>query len=100
MACFRLVTLRPLRPLFNVPRFLRRIADATVLCAFLPYLRVPLRRVPLRALVTMGASLLAARAVAAVRNRAASMPAALARAVLGGAAHAFELGSDEPFPRL
>ena len=43
MACFRLVTLRPLRPLISVPRFLRRIANATVLCAFLPYLRVPSR---------------------------------------------------------
>jgi len=53
MACFRLVILRPLRPLFSVPRFLRRIADATMLCAFLLYLRVPLR-----ALVAMIASLL------------------------------------------
>src|SRR5262245_7047132 len=69
MACFRLVTLRPLRPLFSVPRFLRRIADATVLCDFLLY-----RRVPLRVLLAMGASLLGSGAVAA-GNRAASMPA-------------------------
>src|SRR5262249_8886359 len=69
MACFRLVTLRPLRPLLSVPRFLRRIADATVLCDFLLY-----RRVPLRVPLAMGASLLGSGAVAA-GNQAASMPA-------------------------
>ena len=37
MACFRLVTFRP-ELLFNVPFFLRRIADSTRLLAPLPYL--------------------------------------------------------------
>src|SRR5262245_49429678 len=39
MACLRLFTVRPLRPLFSVPRLRRRIADSTVFCAFLPYFR-------------------------------------------------------------
>src|SRR5262249_32172057 len=50
MACFRLLTVRPLLPLFSVPRFRRRIADATVFCADLPYLREVLR--PLLAMST------------------------------------------------
>jgi hypothetical protein len=33
MACFRLVTFLPLRPLLSVPRLRRRIADRTVLLA-------------------------------------------------------------------
>jgi hypothetical protein len=37
IACFRLFTLRP-EPLFNVPFFLRCIADLTRLPAALPYL--------------------------------------------------------------
>src|SRR2546430_16227747 len=43
MACFRLLTLPPLPPLpeRSVPRFLRRMALATVLPAALPYLRPP-----------------------------------------------------------
>src|SRR5262245_40371600 len=36
IACFRLLTVPP-DPLFNVPRFRRRIADSTVFDAFLPY---------------------------------------------------------------
>jgi hypothetical protein len=41
MACLRLLTVPPLppRPDFKVPRFLRRIALATVLPAAFPYLR-------------------------------------------------------------
>jgi hypothetical protein len=41
MACIRLLTVPPLppRPDFKVPRFLRRIALATVLPAAFPYLR-------------------------------------------------------------
>jgi hypothetical protein len=38
MACLRLFTFFPERPLFNVPSFRSCIADATLLCAFLPYL--------------------------------------------------------------
>lgn len=38
MACFLLSTFLSLRPLFSVPRFLRRIARATSCCAFLLYL--------------------------------------------------------------
>jgi hypothetical protein len=37
IACFRLVTFRP-DPLFNVPRFRRRIALSTFLLALFPYL--------------------------------------------------------------
>jgi hypothetical protein len=37
IACLRLVTRLPDRPLFSVPRFLRRIADSTFLEADLPY---------------------------------------------------------------
>jgi hypothetical protein len=33
MACLRLVTFLPLRPLLSVPRFRRRIADRTFLLA-------------------------------------------------------------------
>jgi hypothetical protein len=36
IACFRLLTFRP-DPLLSVPFFRRRIADSTVLPAFLPY---------------------------------------------------------------
>src|SRR5262245_43060156 len=39
MACLRLFTVRPLRPLLSVPRLRRRIADSTVFCAFFPYFR-------------------------------------------------------------
>ena len=43
IACFRLLTLPPLppRPDFSVPRFLRRIALATLLPALRLYLRRP-----------------------------------------------------------
>ena len=37
MACFRLVTFLPLRPLFSVPLFFSRIVRATFFCAFGPY---------------------------------------------------------------
>jgi len=40
IACFRLLTRRPERPLFSVPRFRRRIADSTLFDAFLPYLAI------------------------------------------------------------
>src|SRR2546428_10860584 len=40
IACLRLVTFLPLRPLLSVPRFLRRIADFTVLPAPLLYLAI------------------------------------------------------------
>jgi hypothetical protein len=36
IACFRLVTFLPLRPLFSVPRFFSRIARLTLADAFLP----------------------------------------------------------------
>jgi HAD superfamily hydrolase (TIGR01509 family) len=39
IACFRLVTLRP-DPLFNVPFFLRRMADSTVFDAAFPYFAI------------------------------------------------------------
>lgn len=39
IACFRLVTFCP-EPLSSVPRFLRRIADATVFDAALPYFAI------------------------------------------------------------
>jgi len=38
IACLRLFTVRPERPLFNDPFLRRRIADSTVFCAPLPYL--------------------------------------------------------------
>src|ERR1700686_994066 len=43
IACFRLFTVPPLppRPDFSVPRFLRRIALATVFPAAFPYFRRP-----------------------------------------------------------
>ncbi len=41
MACLRLVTFLPLRPLFNVPCFLSCIARFTLLCAFAPYFLPP-----------------------------------------------------------
>jgi hypothetical protein len=41
IACLRLVTFLPLRPLFSVPFFLRRIADSTRLLAALPYFLPP-----------------------------------------------------------
>lgn len=40
IACLRLVTRRPDRPLFNVPFFLRRIADSTRFEAALPYFAI------------------------------------------------------------
>jgi hypothetical protein len=40
IACFRLVTFVPLRPLLRVPRFRRRIADFTALPAPLLYLAI------------------------------------------------------------
>ena len=52
IACFRLVTRFPERPLRKVPRFRRRIALSTVFWAFLPYraivssLRPPQRSLP------------------------------------------------------
>jgi hypothetical protein len=39
MACLRLVTFLPERPLFNVPFFISRISVSTCLPAALPYLR-------------------------------------------------------------
>jgi len=39
IACFRLVTFLPLRPLVSVPRFRRRIARSTDLDAPRPYRR-------------------------------------------------------------
>lgn len=41
MACLRLVTFLPLRPLFSVPCFLSCIARFTLLCAFEPYFLPP-----------------------------------------------------------
>jgi hypothetical protein len=41
IACLRLVTRLPDRPLFNVPRFLRRIADSTFFEADFPYFAMP-----------------------------------------------------------
>jgi len=40
ITCLRLVTRRPDRPLFNVPRFFRRIADSTRFDADLPYFAI------------------------------------------------------------
>jgi hypothetical protein len=42
IACFRLVTFLPERPLLSVPLFLRCIADLTFLPAALPYLAITL----------------------------------------------------------
>jgi hypothetical protein len=44
MACLRLFTVLPERPLFNVPRFRRRIALLTHFPADFPYLRFPFLR--------------------------------------------------------
>jgi hypothetical protein len=41
IACLRLVTFRPLRPLFSVPDFRLCIARLTLFPAALPYLRPP-----------------------------------------------------------
>jgi hypothetical protein len=41
IACFRLVTFFPLRPLFSVPLFFSRIARATFFCAFGLYFLPP-----------------------------------------------------------
>ncbi len=41
MACFRLVTFFPLRPLFSFPLFFSRITRATFFCAFGPYFLPP-----------------------------------------------------------
>jgi hypothetical protein len=41
IACLRLVTFLPLRPLRNVPFLRRRIADSTRLPAAFPYFRPP-----------------------------------------------------------
>ena len=41
MACLRLVTLLPLRPLFRVPAFFSRMARSTFLPALGLYLRPP-----------------------------------------------------------
>ena len=43
IACFRLVTFLPLLPLFNVPRFLSRIALLTSLEADLEYFRAMMK---------------------------------------------------------
>jgi len=43
MACLRLLTVLPLRPLFSDPRFIRCMADFTFLPAEAPYLRLLLR---------------------------------------------------------
>src|SRR5579871_670195 len=60
IACLRLLTVRPERPLFNVPALRFFIARSTVLCAFFEYLRV------LRAII----SLLLER----IRSSAATIP--------------------------
>jgi len=39
MACLRLVTFLPLRPLFSLPCFISCIARSTLLCALRPYFR-------------------------------------------------------------
>ena len=41
MACLRLFTFLPDRPLFSVPRLRSCIARFTLLCAFLPYFAMP-----------------------------------------------------------
>lgn len=41
IACFRLVTFFPLRPLFSVPLFFSRITRATFFCAFGLYFLPP-----------------------------------------------------------
>jgi len=56
MACLRLLTLRPDRPLRSVPRLRSCIARRTVLLAALLYLRatfVPLAREPVLAVPTL-----------------------------------------------
>ena len=40
IACLRLVTFLPDRPLRKVPRLRSRIVFATLVCAFLPYLAI------------------------------------------------------------
>ncbi len=56
MACLRLVTFRPLRPLRSVPFFRRCITLLTDFCAFFPYLAMrPPRCWPIDRLVS-GAS--------------------------------------------
>jgi len=40
IACLRLFTVLPERPLFNVPRLRSRITFSTLLCAFFPYLAI------------------------------------------------------------
>jgi hypothetical protein len=40
IACLRLVTFLPLRPLVNVPFFLRRMALSTVFCDFFEYFAI------------------------------------------------------------
>jgi hypothetical protein len=42
IACLRLFTVFPERPLFNVPRLRSCIAFFTLLCAFFPYLAISL----------------------------------------------------------
>ena len=56
IACLRLLTRRP-DPLFNVPRFLRRIADSTFFEADLPYfaMRAPPRHLPARCVLVITA---------------------------------------------
>jgi hypothetical protein len=44
IACLRLLTVRPLRPLSSVPCLRRRIALSTLSCAFLPYRAMPCLR--------------------------------------------------------
>lgn len=41
MACLRLVTFLPLRPLFSLPCFISRISVWTFFCAFGPYFLPP-----------------------------------------------------------
>jgi hypothetical protein len=50
IACLRLVTRRPDRPLFSDPRFFRRIADATFFEADFPYfaMHTPPKQMPAR----------------------------------------------------
>jgi hypothetical protein len=52
IACLRLLTRLPERPLLSLPRFISCIARLTLLCAFLPYLAM--LRSPVTALAARG----------------------------------------------
>ena len=90
IACFRLFTVPPFppRPDFSVPRFLRRIALATVLFAARPYLRVPDFR-PDFFRVAIGPSVESSRTIVSEwRDAGASaIPLPLARTIHPSTAH-------------